>query len=84
MRTDAGFSLIEVLVVIAITATMAIGASLIFSREDGTQRTAAKLIEDVAAFENSGDSFALDRGCLFVTLFFDSTEQFGRQAEFFE
>ena len=37
--------------------------------------------ENIVAFENMGDSFALNRGGFVVALFFDSTQQFGRQAE---
>ena len=40
--------------------------------------------KDVGAFQNKGNSLLLDRGCHLVTLFFDSTQQFGREAEFIE
>ena len=37
--------------------------------------------EDVVAFEDVGDGFALDRGRCFIALFVDSTQQVGRKAE---
>ena len=37
--------------------------------------------EDVATFENKGDSLLLDRGRFLVTLFIDRTQQFGREAK---
>ena len=47
-------------------------------------RTCLGTSENVVTFENMGDSFALDRRRCFVALFFDSTQQIGRQAEIFK
>jgi hypothetical protein len=37
--------------------------------------------QNIAALQYVRDCLALDRGCLTVTLFFHSTQQFGRKAE---
>lgn len=51
MQRAAGFSLIEVLVVIAITSTLAVGASLVWTRSSGNDGGTIAFLRDVEGLQ---------------------------------